>query len=349
MERESLSECGNGEYNSSELENAPCANISSSYDVFPDGDAASTSVSSSSSLSATAASSPPATITHNHSGNGAETQSGSERVKSFYSTQKSVSTFDVSDAALTSVDSLQVSSTHTLAFAQQIVFKPVLNSRLLRSIGEKSWYYPALSVWLIFTIIIVHLTSLSSVVQSPLLFVCIVGVAAICAVELTRVDKYLLGRLVLCFEYWLLIGNTLAIVITVFYTQIVAESVDFGSMVASALGNLLLLMGSLYSFSLDAIVRCNPRLKLIVLTLLLVNELYVFLHQAVVPETEVSICLFYCANNRSIISSSELTIIFFMFKYIVRCIRRPTSLIIISPTYLVEYQVAPSSSSNTDA
>lgn len=217
---------------------------------------------------------------------------------------------------------------------QSFRFDPLLRSPFFYSLGQRREYYPVMALTVLVWIMLVFQSVIGGWAQVSIVVVLqFVLNLPILLIELTRMDRRLLWRLLCTFEWWYLcltyfLMQSMSLIRTLhIQTPPAADIVYFGVL------NSIFLIASIYTISMDCLVNSSARNKIIWLCIFItsVGAVFVITRMDYHFDEDVKLCLVYCANAGSIQSSCMLTVLAFALKFLVNLIRRPQCLMILGP------------------
>lgn len=213
-------------------------------------------------------------------------------------------------------------------------FDPVYRSPLMHALGERREYYLVMVITVCLWILLVFQSFITGWAQVAIVVALLFGLnLPILLIELTRMDRRLLWRLLCTFEWWYLF-------LTYFLMQAMSLTrtvhIHFPSaadIVYLSLLNLIFLVTSTYTISMDCLVNAKARNKALwlIIFILYIGVVFALNRASYERDQDVELCLIYCATAGSIQSSCMLTVLAFGLKFLVNLIRHPQCLIILTP------------------
>jgi hypothetical protein len=143
------------------------------------------------------------------------------------------------------------------------------------------------------------------------------------AAALTQTDRRMLRSLARSFEYWLLIGNLLL--------MILCRGVELNWNLVQMLNWAITFGCGVYVFSLDAMLHMSRTAKGIVIGCAMLINIAAFVGDHLLTSDTVSVTIFlYQSDTRSLRGSALSAILFFLCKYLLAILFRPRRLLIVS-------------------
>jgi hypothetical protein len=211
--------------------------------------------------------------------------------------------------------------TVTSPFPPSFDLQPVVTQRHLVAFGQYRWFYTIAVVQGCLFLVEFYLSPYTPTVfhgiMQPLI---VLAVLVWMLASLTRMDSRILRQLLLSFEWWWLLGNTLLYIVCMFVDS------PF-TYVASPM--FIMLLSMLFTISLDAVVDSNRwgRGLLLLCTVLgLINLMRAPSSNPVFHP----ICLLYCTSTHSLRGGALTTLAIFTAKYLAFTLFKPQHLLIVS-------------------
>ena len=217
---------------------------------------------------------------------------------------------------------------------QSFRFDPLLRSPFFYSLGQRREYYPVMAVTVLLWIMLVFQSVIGGWAQVSLVVALqFLLNLPIVLIELTRMDRRLLRRLLSTFEWWYLFLTYCVMQSMGLIRTLHNQTPPTADIVYFCVLNGMFLVSSVYTISMDCLVNSTARNKVIWLIIFIgsVGAVFIITRVDYHFEDDVKLCLVYCANAGSIESSCMLTVLAFAMKFLVNLIRRPQCLMILGP------------------
>lgn len=217
---------------------------------------------------------------------------------------------------------------------QSFQFDPILHSPFFHALGERREYYVVMCVTVCLWVLLVFQSFITGWPQVVLTIALMFGLnLPIVLIEFTRMDRRLLFRLWASFEWWYLFLSYVLMQAMSLTRTVHIHNPSAADVVYLCLLNLIFLVTSTYTISMDCLVNAKARNKALWLVIFItyIGVVFVLNRASYDRNEDLELCLIYCATAGSIQASCMLTVLAFGFKFLFNLIRYPQCLIVLTP------------------